>query len=167
MFAIETPRPRRSAILAGALAAAALVAAGAEAGQCPAGKQAASGGGQTAGATMPKGVTDTVIGMVDLAGEPAVGASGRLFRLRRLVIEPGGEVPWHSHEDRPAIIYVVQGEVTEYASTCAVPIVHKAGDVAPETHATAHWWKNTGRKTAVLLSADLFRDQADADAHMM
>jgi quercetin dioxygenase-like cupin family protein len=159
-------RPRRLVALAGALAGAALVAASAEAGQCPAGKQAPSGEGQMAGATMPKEVADTVIGTVKLADEPAVGVPDRLFRLRRLVIKPGGEVPWHSHEDRPAIIYVVQGEVTEYASTCTVPIVHRAGDVAPETHATAHWWKNTGRKTAILLSADLFHEAAK-DPHVM
>ena len=50
--------------------------------------------------------------------------------MRRLAIKPGGVVPWHSHDDRPALIYVVVGEITEYASNCAVPIVHKAGEVA-------------------------------------
>ena len=61
----------------------------------------------------------------------------------------------------PAIIYVVTGEVTEYASNCAVPIAHKSGEVARETHVTAHWWKNTGKETAVLLSADLLHDASD------
>ena len=76
------------------------------------------------------------------------------MRLRRLEIQPGGVVPWHSHGDRPAIIYIVQGEILEYASTCAVPILHKAGEVARETHATAHWWQNKSCSTVVLLSAD-------------
>jgi quercetin dioxygenase-like cupin family protein len=107
-----------------------------------------------------------VLATTDLAAEP-VAVDGRLFRLRKLVIQPGGVVPWHSHENRPAIIYVVEGTVTEFADTCAVPIVHKAGDVAPETHATSHWWKNTGKKTAVLLSADLFPTDAAAEEHMM
>ena len=40
-------------------------------------------------------------------------------------------MPWHSHDNRPAMIYIVYGEIVEYASNCAVPIVHKAGDVAP------------------------------------
>lgn len=109
---------------------------------------------------MAKGVTDTVIASTDLVKEP-VGIKDRQFRLRRLVIEPGGIVPWHSHGDRPAIIYVVAGEVVEYASTCAVPITHKAGEATTETHATAHWWKNTGSTTAVLLSADLFHVKGD------
>ena len=74
-------------------------------------------------------------------------------------------MPWHSHVDRPAIIYVVSGEVTEYASSCSVPIVHRAGDATPELHVTSHWWKNTGHATAVLLSADLL--PVNTDPHMM
>ena len=130
----------------------------ANAASCPAGKQVAD-------AVKPvdyaaKGVTDTVLASIDLAQEPAKIADRKL-RLRKLVIQPGGIVPWHSHGDRPAIIYIIQGEVTEYASNCSVPIVHKAGDVTPETHLTSHWWKNTGSETVVLLSADLLHDEAD------
>ena len=93
---------------------------------------------------------------IDVAHEPAAIA-GRSFRMRRLVIQPGGIVPWHSHEERPAIIYVVSGTVTEYASTCSVPIVHRAGAATPELHSTAHWWKNTGKGVAVLISSDLLK----------
>ena len=114
--------------------------------------------------TPAKDVTDTVITSIDVAKEPA-HIPGRLFRLRRLVIQPGGVVPWHSHGERPAIIYVVSGEVTEYASTCSVPITHKVGEATPELHSTAHWWKNTGKEVAVLLSADLL--PVKADPHMM
>ena len=67
-------------------------------------------------------------------------------------------MPWHSHDDRPALIYVVQGEVTEYASNCEIPIVHKADEVAPEMKAS-HWWKNASGATAVLISADLLREE--------
>jgi quercetin dioxygenase-like cupin family protein len=133
------------------------------AGSCPADKVVASGQGQKPGATMPKGVTDTVLSSVNLAEEP-VKLDDHLMRLRRLVIQPGGIVPWHSHGDRPAIIYVVQGQVTEYASSCAVPILHKAGEATAETHLTAHWWKNTGKTTAVLLSADILHDPMDANS---
>jgi quercetin dioxygenase-like cupin family protein len=114
--------------------------------------------------TPASGVTDTVIGSIDLAKEP-IHISGRLFRLRRLVIQPGGVVPWHSHGDRPAIIYIISGTIEEYSSNCSVPIVHSAGDVTAETHETAHWWKNTGTETVVLLSADLLPETMDP--HMM
>ena len=152
-------------IIGGAFAcalAAAGLAASAQAGSCPATKTGTDL--RAPNHTPASGVTDNVIGSIDLAQEPA-HVAGRLLRLRKLVIQPGGVVPWHSHENRPAIIYVISGNVEEYASTCSVPIAHGPGDVAVETHTTAHWWKNTGRKTAVLLSADFF--PVDADAHMM
>jgi quercetin dioxygenase-like cupin family protein len=153
--------PKAASLIAGGMM---LVSATAMAGECPAGKMVASGQGQQAGATMPKDVTDTVLGAIDLAQEPAA-IQDRQFRMRRLEIQPGGEVPWHSHEDRPAIIYVVQGEVLEYSSTCSEPILHRAGEVAVETHGVAHWWKNAGGETVILISADLL--QAKADEHVM
>jgi quercetin dioxygenase-like cupin family protein len=153
----------RSLLLAGLVAGATLAVSGAAfAGQCPNASFVPDGAGQKPGATTPKGVTDTVLGSIDLANEP-VAVEDRLFRLRRLVIEPGGEVPWHSHDDRPALIYVVQGEVTEYASNCEIPIVHKAGDVAPEVKGTSHWWQNTGKKPVVLISADILHDPNDVN----
>ncbi len=153
-----------SAGVAGVLSFAAIAAvpSAALAGSCPADKAGIDV--RAPDNTPAKGVTDTVIASIDVAKEP-VAIEGRLFRLRRLEIQPGGVVPWHSHADRPAIIYVVSGEVTEYASSCSVPIVHRAGDATPELHVTAHWWKNTGATTAVLLSADLL--PVKADPHMM
>jgi quercetin dioxygenase-like cupin family protein len=134
------------------------------AGSCPAGQQVADGQGQKPSAMAAKDVTDIVLGSIDLATQP-VGIADRQFRLRRLAIKPGGVVPWHSHDDRPALIYVAVGQVTEYASNCAAPIVHNPGEVAEEVKGTSHWWQNTGKTTAVLISADLLH-QTD-DAHMM
>ena len=129
------------------------------AGECPADKM---GVDVTPMSDMAaKDVTDTVIGKIDLKGEK-VGIA-RMFRLRHLEVKPGGVVPWHSHGDRPAIIYIISGAITEYASTCAVPIEHKAGDVATETKATSHWWKNNGSEPVVLLSSDLLADPTDTN----
>jgi quercetin dioxygenase-like cupin family protein len=153
--------PTRAIAGASALAVT-LIAAPAFAGQCPAGKMVQNG--QSPVDTPAKGVTDTVIGSIDLGGE-APRLNNHKFRLRRLVVQPGGVVPWHSHGERPAIIYIVSGTIVEYASTCAVPIIHRAGEVASETHVTSHWWKNTSSKPAVLLSADILHDKADP--HMM
>jgi quercetin dioxygenase-like cupin family protein len=104
--------------------------------------------------TMPKGVTDTVLGSVDLGNE--IGVGGRLLRTRRLVIQPGGIVPLHSHKDRPALIYTVSGSITEYSSACAVPINHKAGDLSREADGLSHYWVNHGKVPAVVLSSDVF-----------
>ena len=73
-------------------------------------------------------------------------------------IAPGGIVPLHSHADRPALIMVNSGEIYEYNSTCAVPILHKAGEVAREFMGTRHWWKNTGSQTVDLTIGDIVND---------
>lgn len=138
--------------------AAAFTATAAGAGECPAGQMGVDV--TKPGAMANQGATDTVLASIDL-GEQAVALPEHQFRLRRLEIQPGGEVAWHSHGDRPAIIYIVSGEITEYRSTCAVPIVHMAGEVAPEVKETAHWWRNTGSETVVLLSADILHDPSD------
>lgn len=148
----------RTTFLATTLLAGFAAFAPAFAGECPAGQARPD-------ATKPstvaaKGVTDTVLAQIDLGGEK-VALKGHNMRVRRLVIQPGGIVPWHSHAERPALIYIISGVINEYASNCAVPIVHKAGEVARETHATAHWWQNTGNVPVVLLSFDIQHDPND------
>lgn len=160
------PLARRIAIAAALVAVLGVAAGAAFAGECPADKRVADGQGQKPGPMAPSGVTDVVRYSTDLSKEP-IALKGRQFRLRQLEMQPGGIVPWHSHNERPAMIYIVSGEVVEYASSCAVPIVHKAGDVAPEKNGTSHWWKNTGHAPAVLISVDLFPGDAKMDDHMM
>src|SRR5215216_2915605 len=160
-----TIHPLRRGLCAAALVtAAAFLSAPAQAGQCPADK--VSPGARTTGEMKPKDVTDTVLGQVELAKEK-VNLADRRLRLRKLVVQPGGIVPWHSHEDRPALIYVVSGTINEYASNCAVPIEHKSGEVSIEKLGVQHWWKNNSKTAAVLLSADLFHDDKHEDEHTM
>jgi quercetin dioxygenase-like cupin family protein len=139
------------AVAAGAMALSIAAAPAALAGECPAGQ---TGENQLVdAATMPSRVTDEVIASIDLG--QGYGVPGRNLRMRRLVIEPGGVVPLHSHAERPANIYVVSGEVTEYASNCQVGVTHRAGDVVAEQGAVSHWWRNNSRRRAVLISADI------------
>jgi quercetin dioxygenase-like cupin family protein len=143
--------------VAGALALA-VMSSPAGAGECPADKV---GVDVTKPVSTPgQGVTDTVLKTIDLGQEP-IKLADHSQRVRRLVIEPGGVVPWHSHYDRPALIYIIEGEIVEYASNCAVPIVHKAGEVKAETKGTSHWWKNLTDKPVTLLSFDILHDKHD------
>jgi quercetin dioxygenase-like cupin family protein len=144
-------------VLSGVLLAA---ASPATAGECPANQVVSDGQGQTMGATKPKAVTDNVLTRINLVNEPVM-LNDHALRLRRLVVKPGGVVPWHTHTDRPAIIYIISGKIVEYRSTCKTPILHKAGESTAEVKGTSHWWKNTSKQTVVLLSADLFHDKDD------
>jgi quercetin dioxygenase-like cupin family protein len=150
----------RAAPLAALIAAAAFGNA-AFAGECPADKRVAAGQGQHDQGKAAKDVTDNVLASIDLAQEH-IAAADHLFRMRRLEIQPGGIVPFHSHAERPALIYVVQGEILEYADICKDPILHKAGDVSVDA-GRSHWWMNTGKEKVVLISADILHDKADAN----
>jgi quercetin dioxygenase-like cupin family protein len=144
----------------------AIAASAANAAECPADKRVADGQGQKPSTAAAKGVTDVVRATTDLSKE-TLALKGRQFRLRQLDVQPGGIVPWHSHDNRPAMIYIVSGEIVEYASNCSVPIVHKAGDIAPERRGTSHWWQNTGTVPSVLISVDLFPVTDMKQEHMM
>lgn len=145
-------------IVASALLAGFAFTGSAFAGECPADKVKADAVKPVTYG--PKGVTDKILSTIDLGGEK-VALKGHLMRVRRLDIQPGGVVPWHSHAERPALIYIVSGQIVENASNCAVPIVHKAGEVARETHGTSHWWQNNGQVPVVLLSFDIASDPND------
>ena len=146
-----------AATLAGALS----FSNAATAGVCPADQMKTDV--RTSGVTEPKKVTDVELGVVKL-DEQIQGLDNRRLRLRRLVVQPGGIVPWHSHTDRPAIIMTVRGSITEYRSSCAVPIVHRSGDIVEEVKGVSHYWKNTGMVPAVLLAADIKNDAMPANA---
>lgn len=140
--------------------ASALSATGlAQAGECPADQVGANA--LPGAPTAPVGITDTELASIDLAQEN-VHLDQRRLRLRHMTIAPGGVVPLHSHEDRPALIKVDSGEIYENNSKCAVPILHKAGDIAREHLGTKHWWKNTGSQPVELTIADIVNDARPA-----
>ncbi len=143
----------------------AVVAAGlSQAGECPADKAVAN---ELAGAaSAPMGVADVELAAIDL-GKENVKLDQRRLRMRMMTIMPGGVVPLHSHEDRPALIMVNSGEIYEHSSKCAVPILHKAGDIARESLGTRHWWKNSGSAVVKLTIADIVNDKKPATMEKM
>ena len=153
---IRTRSSRFSRIVAALAAFAASYASNvANAGECPPGKLMPNA--LAGAATMPVGVVDTELSSIDLAREN-VHLDNRRLRLRHMTIAPGGVVPFHSHEDRPALIMVNSGEIYEHSSKCAEPILHKAGDISREFLGTRHWWKNATAAPVELTIADIVND---------
>lgn len=134
---------------------AALFGTPAFAGQCPAKDVKADV--RTTGEMASKDVADNELETIALGSE-IDGLDGRRLRFRKLVVQPGGVVPWHDHTDRPALIMTAEGQITEFRSDCASGIVHKAGDVSKEVAGVKHWWKNEGTVPAVLFAADIKND---------
>jgi hypothetical protein len=92
-----------SLAIAGTLTGLFLLGATAASAACAPGKETTDG--QKPCAKAHKDVDEKLLGQIDLSREK-VKVPGRLFRMRRLVVQPGGEVAWHTHEDRPALIYI-------------------------------------------------------------
>ncbi len=91
---------------------------------------------------------------IDL-GKEIPGLAGRNLRMRRLTLKPGGAIPPHSHTDRPAVVYVLQGRVREHRSDKEPPIEYGAGDTMIETAAIHHWVENAGDQPVVGLVIDI------------
>lgn len=64
-------------------------------------------------------------------------------------------MPFHSHANRPAILFVIEGEIIEYNSRHEEPRTHRAGSIVAEHGDVSHWWKNETDKPVVIYAADL------------
>ena len=123
------------------------------AGDCP--KDQMTTGAFLPGETKAKDVTDEVLSAIDLSSK-GEAFKGFMLRVRKLVVQPGGIVPIHKHDIRASNIYILDGEITEYRTTCKVPLLHKAGEVTPEFGADlSHWWRNESAKPVTILASDL------------
>ncbi len=101
------------------------------------------------------GVTETLLALVDL-GPEIEGMAGRQLRMRMVTIEPGGVVgPIHDHRDRPGIVYILQGTITDHRGGVATD--YGPGVGWPEDRDTTHWIENRGTVPAVEISVDIVR----------
>src|ERR1041384_1244509 len=89
-----------------------------------------------------KGVTVELLATVGL-GPEIEGMVGRQLRMRMVTIEPGGVLgPIHDHKDRPGIVYILQGTITDHRNGVAKE--YGPGVGWPEDKSTMHWLGKTG-----------------------
>jgi quercetin dioxygenase-like cupin family protein len=91
---------------------------------------------------------------LDLGGE-IEGMQGRQLRMRLISVEPAGVIGLHSHKDRPAVTYVLQGALTEYRDGAMKD--HPKGEILSAGKATTHWEENREKSPTVLVVADIFK----------
>jgi quercetin dioxygenase-like cupin family protein len=101
-----------------------------------------------------KGFTASKETVVDLGSE-IEGMNGRQLRLRVLTIAPGGHNAIHSHKDRPAVAYFLQGTDTVTFADGSSKTFH-AGDTTSGTKNTTHWHRNDGKDDVIFIVADVF-----------
>jgi quercetin dioxygenase-like cupin family protein len=115
-----------------------------------------SASGQQAPPTETKGVSQKLLGAVDL-GPEIEGMAGRQLRMRVVTIEPGGMFGVHNHKDRPGTAYVLSGKITEHRGDVARE--YGPGEMWTEDRNTTHWLENRGTTAAVLIPVDIFKQQ--------
>ena len=102
------------------------------------------------------GVTTQLLGTVDL-GPEIPGMAGRQLRMRLVTMAPGAVYgPEHDHRDRPGMVYVIAGTITDHRD--GVSTDYGPGLGWPEDRHTLHWLENRGEETAVEVSVDIVRE---------
>ncbi len=102
-----------------------------------------------------KGVRVEFLAAVDL-GPEIEGMAGRQLRMRMVTIEPGGVFgPVHDHIDRPGIVYILDGTITDHRNGVATD--YGPGVGWSEDRNTVHWLENKGTIPAVEISVDIVR----------
>ncbi len=104
-----------------------------------------------------RGVTVELLATLDL-GPEIQGMEGRQLRMRRVTMEPGAVFgPLHDHIDRPGMVYILEGTITDHRGGVATD--YGPGLGWPEDRNTTHWLENRGTIPAVEISVDIVRKE--------
>lgn len=102
-----------------------------------------------------KGIKVELLKTIDL-GPEIEGMAGRALRMRLITFEPGAVFgPLHNHIDRPGIVYILQGTITDHRNGEAKD--YGPGLGWPEDRSTVHWLENRGGIPAVEVSVDIVK----------
>jgi len=108
--------------------------------------------GQQSPPTENKGLDAKIESTIDLGPDFA----GHQLRLRTITFEPGGVAAFHSHKDRPAFAYVLQGTLTELRQGGYEKRV-SPGEVITESRDVQHWAENRSGAKVVLVGVDIVK----------
>jgi len=109
--------------------------------------------GQRQPPTETLGQSEEMLRAIDLTNE-LDSTKGRPLRMRKVTLQPGGVLGLHNHVDRPAVTYLLQGQMT-YHQQGKPDLVANPGDGFAEGRATTHWAESTGKVPAVWIAVDI------------
>ena len=102
-----------------------------------------------------KGVAAKPIAAIKNLGAEIDGMQGRAFGMHMVTIEPGGATALHDHKDRPELLYVSQGTITEHKDGTSKE--YGPGQAITATKETTHWLENKGLSPAAFIGAIIVR----------
>ena len=82
-----------------------------------------------------------------------VGLKGHILLLRKITINPGGQIAKHSAATTPGVVYVESGTWTEGRESGETH--YSAGDTFVEDKDTVHWFYNRGDEPAAAYVCDI------------
>ncbi len=82
-----------------------------------------------------------------------VGLDSHILLLRRITINPGGQIAKHSAASTPGVVYMESGTWTEGRDSGETE--HSAGDTFIEDKDTVHWFYNRGTEPAAAIVCDI------------
>ena len=110
-------------------------------------------------ANMPAPTEHKDLDVVELGYVPTeyvsaqVGLEGHKLLLRKITINPGGQIAKHSHETTPGVVYVESGTWSEWRDSGVIQ--RAAGDTFVEDKDTVHWFYNHGAEPATAYVCDI------------
>ena len=104
------------------------------------------------GQQTPKGVEPQELGRVDV-GE---NCPGHVLRMRRVTFEPGASIPMHSHKERPEVVLVMEGTLTNTVKGQS-PTQLAVGTAGINGTEVEHVAANETSKPVVVLGVDLIK----------
>ena len=108
--------------------------------------------------TENKGVKAEALSAFALGKQGLDDLSQRQMRMRQITIEPGGFAGFHSHKDRPALSYIINGALTEHRKG-SPDRTYKVGEAITEGTDVDHWAENaSSSEPVVIVSVDLFKE---------
>ncbi len=99
-----------------------------------------------------RGLDAKVESTIDLAPD----FPGYQLRIRTITFEPGGVAGFHSHRDRPAFAYILQGTLTELRPGGYLKTLDPGG-IITESRDVDHWAENRGTTKVVLVGVDIVK----------
>lgn len=82
-----------------------------------------------------------------------IGLKGYKLLLRRITINPGGQIAKHSAATTPGVVYVASGTWTEGRDSGET--AYSAGETFVEDKDTVHWFYNRGNEPAAAYVCDI------------
>ena len=82
-----------------------------------------------------------------------VGLKGHILLLRKITINPGGQIAKHSHATTPGVVYIDSGAWIEGRDNGEIN--YSAGDTFVEDIDTVHWFYNRGDEPAAAYVCDI------------